>query len=240
MWIRWSQLTEEGARRISQRASCWHHLTSHGARWCTAGDKVRETCVELVHEAFRGTHEGQAGFPFSDIDLTCTMCVQITTYRRWRASSRPCRRTHSRSNRLSSEVCILEPRRYGLRTPLLAPTSFLGRLRQRYRLTLSWRSSKPRKPTNPFGLTRHRSPNWEYCAAWRSRSRRAPRTSIWRFHVRDAREVLKEMVADGEGSLGDVLSGYNRVRPNSVVDEQRGCEPFRWRLRLGGSPSWKI
>ena len=47
------------------------------------------------------------------------------------------------------------------------------------------------------------------------------------------------MVADGEGSLGDVLSGCNRVRPNSVVDEQRGCEPFRWRLRLGGSPSWE-
>ena len=58
--------------------------------------------------------------------------------------------------------------------------------------------------------------------------------------ARDAREVLKEMVAGGEESLGDVLSGYNRVRPNSVVDEQRGCDPFRWRLRLGGSPSWKI
>ena len=39
------------------------------------GDKVRETCVELVHEAFRGTHEGRAGFPFADIDLTCTMCT---------------------------------------------------------------------------------------------------------------------------------------------------------------------
>ena len=73
------------------------------------GDKVRETCVELVHEAFRGTHEGQAGFPFTAIDLTCTMWVQITTYRRWRASSRPCRRTHSRSSRSSSEVYFLEP-----------------------------------------------------------------------------------------------------------------------------------
>ena len=27
-----------------------------------AGDKVRETCVELVHETFRGTHEGQPSF----------------------------------------------------------------------------------------------------------------------------------------------------------------------------------
>ena len=39
------------------------------------GHKVRETCVDLVHEAFRGTHEGQTGFPFADIDLTCTMCT---------------------------------------------------------------------------------------------------------------------------------------------------------------------
>ena len=28
------------------------------------GDKARETCIELVHEAFRGTHEGQGVFPF--------------------------------------------------------------------------------------------------------------------------------------------------------------------------------
>ena len=55
------------------------------------GDKVKETCVELVHEAFRRMHKGQAGFPLADIDLTCMMCVQITMYRRWRASSRPCR-----------------------------------------------------------------------------------------------------------------------------------------------------
>ena len=30
--------------------------------------------------------------------------------------------------------------------------------------------------------------------------------------VRDAREVLKDMVADGEERVGDVLSGHNRVR----------------------------
>ena len=45
-------------------------------------DKVRETCVELAHEAFRGTREGQTGFPFTEIDLTRLVWVQITTYRR--------------------------------------------------------------------------------------------------------------------------------------------------------------
>ena len=155
--------------------------------------------VEPVFSQLQRTFEVRqrlVEFPFTDIDLTCMTCVRIATYRRWRAWSRPFRRTHSRSSRLSSEVCILEPRRYGLRTPLLAPTSSPGRLRQRYRLTISWRSYKPSKPTNPSGLTRRRSSNWGYV----KESAANERPAISR-PARDAREVLKEMAADGEESL---------------------------------------
>ena len=50
------------------------HVVRSAAVHGGVGDKVRETCVELVHEAFRGTHEGQPGFPFlPSVDLTHSM-----------------------------------------------------------------------------------------------------------------------------------------------------------------------
>ena len=47
-----------------------------------ADDKVRKTRVELVHEPFRGTHEGQAGFSLlvSISRPDARVCIQVTRF----------------------------------------------------------------------------------------------------------------------------------------------------------------
>ncbi|KAI9573327.1 armadillo-type protein [Boletus coccyginus] len=163
------------------------------------GDKVRETCVELVHEVFRGTHQGRPGFLFfTSVDLTHSMThMCIDHYIQVMAGLVASLSTNPQSLKSVVNAYLVSgtpPSALSSHTILavLEPEDADGRVRADETLF------------GQLGVLRSVALKVKESAA-------NQRPAILR-PARDARELLKEMAADGGGKLGgDILSGSSRA-----------------------------